>query len=304
MQNQELHIARLKTHHKKFIKYLDTLGYDKSTKYIYNRYVKEFLCWMQANGIHEVKNLTQQHFRDHLTYLIERPNDNEQGALSGKTIGVHFSALKAFVQFLINSNHLKFNVMGDIALPSARPISYNILTVDEIHRLYSVCTSQKERAILSLFYGCGLRRTEAELLNINDINFREQLLYVRVGKGKKRRVVPMSNQVTQDLKGYFQHERKYQVKTNDLDSQKAYMLNNRGSRISGKSFLESLKQIIHRTGDQDLMNRGIVLHSLRHSIATHLLQRGVDIEYIRDFLGHDQLDTTMLYTRITQSNIQ
>jgi len=144
----------------------------------------------------------------------------------------------------------------------------------------------KERVILSLFYGCGLRRSEGELLNLKDVSFKSGLLYIRKGKGGKRRAVPMSEKVIEDIKIYVEQERKWTVKSDAL------VFNKRGNRMSGDSYSRLLKELLKKAE----MTNQITLHSLRHSIASHLLERGLSVEYVRDFLGHKHLESTQIYT--------
>lgn len=142
--------------------------------------------------------------------------------------------------------------------------------------------------------GCGKtqqhhRRTEAVRLNTRDIHFKHQLLYVREGKRAKRRAVPMPVKVSEALEAYYLEERT-QVNTKDTD---AFMLNRTGTRMSGDSYNRRLKEIAARTA----IRREISLHYLRHSIATHLLETGLPVEYVRDFLGHSHLEATQIYTK-------
>ena len=158
------------------------------------------------------------------------------------------------------------------------------------------------KVILHLFYSCGLRRTEAQLLNIRDVHFRDQLLYVREGKGNKRRVIPMTAKVTTDLENYYSSER-INMKTKNVSDEPAFMLNRFGCRMSGESYGELLKTIIKKSTISHLSTI-ISLHHLRHSIATHLLQGGMGMEYVRDFLGHRFLDTTLIYAKVNAAQIR
>jgi integrase/recombinase XerD len=163
-----------------------------------------------------------------------------------------------------------------------------ILTQQEIHLLYEACGNMKERATLHLFYGCGLRKSEGENLDIADLHFRSRMLYVRKGKGKKRRAVPMTETITEELKGYYHQER------NGKPNERAFMVNERGTRMRGESHIKVIKRLTQRAS----IEKQITLHGLRHSIATHLLESGLSVEYVRDFLGHEHIDTTERYTHV------
>ena len=140
-------------------------------------------------------------------------------------------------------------------------------------------------------YGCGLRRSEAQDLNIKDVNFEQKLLFIRKGKGKKRRVIPLTEAIVKDLTTYFNY-----TEIVRKENEESFLVNIYGNKIKGENVYELFKRILKRT--QRLKPENYCLHSLRHSIATHLLENEMSIEMVRDFLGHSQLRTTQIYTRI------
>ena len=171
------------------------------------------------------------------------------------------------------------------------------------------CETAQERAILSLSYGCGLRVSELEKCNIEDVKLREKILIVPKGKGLKRRVVPMSSGVVKDLSDYYYEERAHVTNgRNYRPGLRAFMLHSRGGRMNKWTYNQNLKKIVERmaeqTGDQSILTQQITIHHLRHSIASHLIEQGVIIEQVRLFLGHSQLETTQLYTHISQSQLK
>jgi integrase/recombinase XerD len=121
-------------------------------------------------------------------------------------------SIRLFYDYLEQTGKINENPMNQTSFPKAKYRERIILTKEEIKALYNAADTMKEKAFLALLYGCGLRRSEAEKLNLDDIDTETGLLYVRDGKGKKRRVVPMSEQVKADLENYINHERKYEVK--------------------------------------------------------------------------------------------
>ena len=125
---------------------------------------------------------------------------------------------------------------------------------------------------------------------MRDVQLRRAMLYVRSGKGGRRRVVPMSGQVVKDLAAYAYGQRNEQRKQNE----QAFFINQIGTKMRGQSFYKLLKRLCKRVG----LSCDIGLHHLRHSIATHLLQAGLPVEQVRDFLGHKQLESTQIYTRV------
>ena len=187
--------------------------------------------------------------------------------------------------------------------------SRTILSQAQIEQLYEACETAQERAILSLSYGCGLRVSELEKCNIEDVKLREKILIVPKGKGLKRRVVPMSSGVVKDLSDYYYEEREHLTNgRNYRPGLRAFMLHSRGGRMNKWTYNQNLKKIVERmaeqTGDQSILTQQITIHHLRHSIASHLIEQGVIIEQVRLFLGHSQLETTQLYTHISQSQLK
>lgn len=251
--------------------------------------VAEFLEFTK-NPIHQIqsKDITNYH-----RYLQERPNRRRAGGLSESFIHHHIYSLKLFFAWQIETGKLAENPISSLEFPSPRSKAREVLTAEEIKALYEATETLKEKAVLSLFYGCGLRRTEGEKLDLKGIHFRSNLLYVREGKGSKRRAVPLSEKVKQDLKSYALKER------NPKGNEMAFITNKIGKRTSGNSYNNILKSILERTENK----KEITLHSLRHSIATHLLENGLSVEYIRDFLGHKHLESTQIYTRIKNKQL-
>ena len=269
--------------------HLERLGYSKTSVRMLPCCVKEFFDYSNKT----LQNITSTDITSFYNYLQERPNKNTGGALSESYINHHIYALKVFFGLQMETGSISENPISTLEFPSPQSKPREILTLNEIKQLYEACENLKEKAVLGIFYGCGLRRTEGEKLNVKDVHFRLGLLYVREGKGAKRRVVPTSERISEDLKNYVFNERF--SKENEL----AFITNYNGRRTSGVSFNKILKKLLERAGIQ----KEITLHCLRHSIATHLLESGLSVEYVRDFLGHKHLESTQIYTRVNQKQL-
>lgn len=194
----------------------------------------------------------------------------------------------------------------------------NILNIGEVKKLYEatflpqrqnpIAMGQRDRAIIAIFYGCGLRRSEGKNLNITDIDLQKRLLFVRKGKGNKQRYVPVAAKHLTDIKDYLQegrewflynHADSYNHAANGKPYEKkkaaddiAFFISQNGNRMN--EFYQRLEQMKLRAE----ITKSVTLHGLRHSIATHLLQSGMDIEEIAKFLGHASLASTQIYTHI------
>jgi integrase/recombinase XerD len=279
---------------KEFKKYLQQLGYGKGTIYMLPDCVKDFL---EYHNITEVKEINQEHIKAFYEWLQIRPHKLKEGGLSDIYIHHHIYALKVFLNWLEETGQIKYNPISAMKFKRPKSNSREPLEQAEITKLFEAANTLKEKGLLHIFYSCGLRRAEAEALNINDIHFKQQLLYVREGKGAKRRAIPMTKRVTEELENYYLNERT-QVKAHH--DQEAFMLNRTGSRMSGNSHNREVKAIIQRAG----IAKEATLHHLRHSIATHLLESGLKIEYVKEFLGHSNLEATQIYAKVNKYQLK
>lgn len=273
-----------------FKRQLATLGYSKSSVEMLPSCLREFLRFT----IKPIDQIESKDITAYYQYLEERPHQRRSGGLSESYINHHIYSLKLYFTWLQENKRLLASPISSLSFPSPKSSPREILTQAEVQSLYAVCENKKERAMLSLFYGCGLRRSEGEKLNLRDIHFRTDLLYVRSGKGNKSRAVPMSEQVREDLKDYIFKERI------SKENEQSVITNRLGRRTRGNSYHHILRGILERAS----ISKAISLHSLRHSIATHLLEGGLAIEYVRDFLGHKHLESTQLYTRVNQQQLE
>jgi integrase/recombinase XerD len=153
----------------------------------------------------------------------------------------------------------------------------------------------RDRAMLAIFYGCGARRNEGVNIDVGDINFDRALLHVRKGKNYKERFVPISKAPLKYLQDYIYDQRPELLHGSKTE---ALFLSMHCKRMDGQTMLLRLKYLQHQTGNADLIEKEIGLHTLRHSIATHLLQAGMQLESIARFLGHSTLESTQIYTHL------
>lgn len=272
-----------------FHQYLIRLGYHQESAKMLPYCVREFFAYSGK----ELEAVTEEDISSYHQYLQERPNKRYAGGLSASTIYQHLYSLRLFFTWQLEKGKLQTHPMSRLSfqLPAAKP--RQILTQDEIQLLYQACQDSKERALLAVFYGCGLRKSEVEALSIADVDFKSGLLYVRRGKYAKRRAVPMSTKVQADLFRYVSYGRYGKA------AEPALFYNAWGRRMRGYSMSRILRKLLTRAK----ITKTISLHCLRHSIASHLLENGLAVEYVRDFLGHKHLESTQIYTRINQDQL-
>jgi integrase/recombinase XerD len=273
-----------------FAEHLERLGYSQGSQSTLPKSVQEFLYKQEEQQLYDLTQLTSSDITDHHEYLQQRPNMKRPGGLSEMMVNHHVYALKLFFNWLQELRMIEEHPMSALHFEKPTSKAYEVLTREEITSLYEACETLKERAILHVYYGCGLRRNEGVKLNVSDIHFRSKMLYVREGKGGKSRAVPMTEKISEELKTYCYQERR------STQNELAFITNSLGVRTTGNSCNQVLKELQQRSGT----GKELSLHSLRHSIATHLLEGGLSVEYVRDFLGHAHLESTQRYTRVNQ----
>jgi integrase/recombinase XerD len=196
-------------------------------------------------------------------------------------------------QFIRQTNRGSFTVETE-RLEQTRAIP-DILTPAEVKELYKACDGSvlglRDKVMLGIFYGCGLRRNEGVHLDLSDIDFKSKLVYVRKGKNYKERYVPANETTLQHIKDYLGHSRPFLQTKNKIP---ALFISDKGYRIRGQSLLIRLR----RLAKLSKINKQTGLHTLRHSIATHLLHSGMELKHIAKFLGHSSLEATQIYTHI------
>ena len=276
---------------------LQNLGYSKNVVVNYPKYVENMLHQSKENPL----QITDTHIKKYYSYLQTRKSKITKKAISQSHIYSQLLAIKLYFEFLQRTRTIKQN---PYTLKIKQPVCQErtVLTQQEIKILYQNCDNLLETIILHLCYGCGLRRSEAEALEVKDINFEQKLLYVKKGKGKKRRAIPLTQTIVTDLENYYNSTIHLRNPIRNAKNPsfggvgEAFLISPFGYKITSGSIYFTFKKLLKRIPSLD--DKKYCLHSLRHSIATHLLENEIPVEMVRNFLGHSQLTTTQIYTRI------
>lgn len=305
MKKLKLHNESFKLLVTNYKEWLDILGYAESTVYYLPNHLQEFFYYLEQNSIRNINQITTKIVKEYYNSLKERANERQSGALSKSYLNKHQQALKKFKEYLQNHNHKGINIhLKSEKQPTEEKL--NILTQSEIKELfkateYSHTKSRfklRDKAILTVLYSCGLRRNEAVHLDITDIYFDKERVFVRKGKNYRERFVPINRKNAEILEDYIYEARPefYQAYLSE-----ALFINKNGTRMQGMSFANRLKAIVQATNNKTIVEKGVTLHILRHSIATHLLQQDVSLESIKTFLGHSSLESTQIYTHLLKT---
>lgn len=278
-----------------FEKWLKTIEYAPSTVYASVRYVNDFFFYLKSTEITNLEAIQKETLRAYHQYLQTRKNKRQSGSLSNNYITSNINALKRFSRYLQETGKPFFEVA--IKTNTDKETSKTILTQSEIKELYKACDNSilgiRDRAILSIYYGCGLRRSEGVSLNVSDVLLKEKRIHVRQGKGYKERYIPMTEAIKEDLENYIFVARE-KIRSFKNTKPEALFLSMQVKRMCGNALLER----VHRLAQTANLEKEVGLHTLRHSIATHLLQSGMTLEEVKQFLGHSSLESTQIYTHL------
>lgn len=276
-----------------FKEWLALLGYAENTVYNMPLFMREFFHWLENEEVKKVEQINAQHVHDFLFHLKKRPHATHGGKLSSGHVNKYHQALVLLSQYVRQTNRGDFTVETQ-RMPETRHIP-DILTTAEVKELYQATDGSilglRDKVMLGIFYGCGLRRNEGVQLDVSDIDFKGKLVYVRKGKNYKERYVPANETTLQHIKDYLDHSRPFLQIKNKIP---ALFISDKGYRARGQSLLIRLR----RLNKLARIDKEIGLHTLRHSIATHLLQSGMKLPHIAKFLGHSSLESTQIYTHI------
>jgi integrase/recombinase XerD len=280
------------------MKYVYAIGYSPASCKTFRTSISEFLGWLEIREI-PADEVTQDDIENYYNYQQERPAANG-GVLSESRITLNMYTVKLLFQEMLDGELITVHPMNNLEYTcDSKRTRDNLLSVDDVKRLYAECETAKQKAVLGIIYGCGLRKHEAERLDARDVHFRNAMMYVREGKGGRKRTIPLSKTVVDNLKDYYYNERP-QLLNYALGDAEAFMLNQYGARMKGNTYNDEVKMLILKAK----LDGRISLHHFRHAIATHLLESGMKIEYVKDFLGHMSIETTQTYTHITISQIK
>ena len=238
--------------------------------------------------------ISYEHLQEFL-YQVSKINYSE------RTQARWISSIKGFFSFLLEDELREDNPSALLETPKLGLYLPDTLSLEEIEKLISATEentdlAKRNRCMIEVLYGCGLRVSELTELQISNINFKENYLKIQ-GKGDKVRFVPLADYTADFIKNYINNirsKRKINPKHSDI-----LFLNSRGAQISRQMVFLIIKEIVRKAGIQ----KNISPHTFRHSFATHLLQNGADLRFIQEMLGHSSITTTEIYTHLNTEEL-
>ncbi len=261
----------------------------------YSRDVQRFLKYLKTNGINSPLDAKPKH----ISRLIQSLSEI---GLSANSVARNISSIRGFYKFLIGENICENDPTQNIDRPKTVRYLPSVLTYEEIKLILQVPDTAttlglRNRAMLETIYASGLRISELLSLELQSIYFDQNVIRV-FGKGRKERLVPISDSALYWIKEYLDTARPY------LDKKKRsegfLFLSIRGMAMSRMGFWKMLYQCLKEVG----INKEIYPHTFRHSFATHLLENGADLRAVQEMLGHADISTTQIYTHLDRTYLQ
>jgi len=222
---------------------------------------------------------------------------------SKATIARKLATLRSFYKFLVKRNYISSNPVVSIRTPKQEKKLPRFLEYEEVKLLLSTppvntWLGARDRAILETLYSTGIRVSELVALNMDDIDFLGEVVHVR-GKGKKERIAPIGSSALQVIQHYMEYRNKRAQSNGNFDS-KVLFVNKHGRRLSTRSVRRKMDKYLKMSG----LDPDISPHTLRHSFATHMLNKGADLRSVQELLGHQSLSTTQIYTHLTTTRLK
>ena len=278
----------------KFVIYLkDERNYSDYTITNYSIDIEEFYIFLKKENITRLQDVDYKMLRKYLNYMTENKYSN-------KTISRKLSSLRTFFKYLVKKEIINNNPMILISNPKEEKKLPKYLNYGEIEKILEIPNKEttlglRNACILEILYSTGIRVSELVNLKISDIDFYNKKIRV-LGKGNKERIVLFGNRCENLLKRYIKESR---VVLNKKKLEYLF-LNNLGQNIS----VRSIENIIDKIEKEACLKFSISPHVFRHTFATHLLDNGADLNSVKELLGHENLNTTAIYTHVSNERLR
>jgi integrase/recombinase XerD len=248
---------------------------------------REYLEFLEGQNCESVTSSHIFHYRKFCEYIRKRKKHRGTGSLSVIHQKHIFYAVHSFYNYLQEAHYMESIPVSGSLFQHPPATDKHVLKRKEVETLFSKAETQVESAILALAYGCGMRRSEIERLDVTDYSPSQSLISVRDGKYFKSRVIPISDKYNHILQSYFNNYRlRISSKATEL------LVDPEGRPVNGEAAYQIIRRLSRKAS---IHNKSVGLHILRNSIAVHMIDRGADLEFVKRFLGHTLIDTTTLY---------
>ncbi|KXI19038.1 tyrosine recombinase XerD [Gardnerella vaginalis] len=281
---------------KRFIAYIDIeRGLSKKTIYSYTSDLQDYTYWLQNNrNINNVNDISQLDIESYVRYLTE-------SGLGSHTIARRISSIHEWHRFMLSNSYVQVDVSKSVKSPKLAEHLPDVLSVEEVNRVIDAASnfgsqdaiSLRDCALLEFLYATGARISEAVGVKFEDFDLDESVVKL-TGKGSKQRLVPIGGCAIRALRKYLEKSRPI-LASRSKHELSIIFLNKRGNQLSR----QSAWLIVSEAGERAKLSRQLHPHTLRHSLATHLIAGGADVRTVQELLGHASVTTTQIYTHIS-----
>lgn len=289
---------------RRFGEWLLATNYAVRTREEYDRSVRDFVEWLaRETEIESINEALPRHLHQYQMALCQGRAKEEGGMLSVSTQAKRLSAIKTWFEWMASEQLLAFNPARALVMPKVpRSLPRDVLTQEEARMLLESTPIEKagdvrDRAMLEVLYGSGIRREELLSLTIYDADLAQGSLRIELGKGRQTRIVPLTRSAIAALKLYLEEVRPQWA--SQAGGTVLFVSSRSGRALSDNDLLRIVRKAAKRAG----IKKHVTPHTLRHSCATHLLQEQADIRQIQKLLGHRKLSTTEIYTHVEISDL-
>lgn len=278
----------------KFLEYLRVVK--QASEHTLRNYRLDLEAFQEFAGETSLERVDKRTIRGYLAHLNEKQAKR-------RTVLRRLSSLRSFFKYLLKENRLTTNPLDEIEAPKLEKTLPSPLSYESIERLFAGPDTEtylgfRDRTIMELFYSSGLRISELVGLNRRDVDLSARAVRVQ-GKGKKERIVPITAGAATWIEKYLNHHSR-QIDTDEHKAERdpdAIFLNKWGDRLTARSIDRHFKSYLLKSG----LAAKVTPHTIRHTIATHWLEKGMDLKTIQTLLGHTSLATTTIYTQVSVS---
>lgn len=265
----------------------------ENTVLSYARDLRGFCRFMKGCGIFDAARVNRTNV---MAYVYELQKQHKAGA----TVSRNIASIRSFYQFLQRKGIVTENPAADLELPKVEKKVPEILSLDKVELLLEQPNGDedkeiRDKAMLELLYATGIRVTELISLKVEDINL--SLEYIHCGSDAKGRIIPIGAQAKFSLRRYMEKVREHMVSKPEED---VLFVNCNGKPMTRQGFWKIIKSYAKKAGIQE----DITPHMLRHSFAAHLIENGADLRSVQEMLGHSDISTTQIYTKLTNQKLK
>jgi integrase/recombinase XerD len=293
-QPSKLQSAEYKLLLQSFTEWLQLLNYSAFSIPALTGSVQDFLLYQEQNNKPDLQQLAATDANAFIKHLQNLTGTRTGKSFSGGHLNKQIQALKLFSKYIRETGRSIVGfILERLEEKKSKPAW---LSKEEVQKLYDAINDDilgiRDKAMLAIFYGCGLRLNEGASIELSDINENSKVLHVRKGKHYKERFVPIADKNFEEIKLYVDYARPQLMQ--EIKHENIFTDANKGRAMHKQSLYLRIKKLVKKAG----IKKKVGTHTLRHSIATHLLQSGMKLERIQQFLGHSNLDSTQIYTHL------